>query len=198
MKHNKVKVWDPFVRLFHWTVVTLFLCNFFLSDHGMPFQRGNDLHRYAGFIVIGFVLARLIWGIIGTPHARFKNFIPNFGEFKKYLQALLKGEHLYYEGHNPAGAVMIIFLLLGLLATGVTGWLASLAYVFTGWQASVANATSFVNWAPIHNAFANLTMLAAGIHITAVVLVSHFTRENLIHSMITGYKYRHKQKSSAE
>ena len=185
---EKVKVWDAFVRIFHWTVVTLFFCNYLLSDRGMPFERGGTLHIYAGYIVIGFVLARLVWGFIGSHHARFKNFIPSVSEFKSYMQAMLRGEHPYYEGHNPAGAVMIVCLLSGLLLTGLTGWLASLADVFDGWQASVATATDFIDWGEVHEFFANLTMLGAGIHITAVVLVSHMTKENLVHSMLSGYK----------
>ena len=187
---EKIKVWDPFIRLFHWCIVSLFFCNYLLSDRGMWFERGNTLHRYAGYIVIGFVLARLIWGIIGTKNARFANFIPRPKEFVVYMKALLRGEHPYYEGHNPAGAVMIVFLLSGLLATGLTGWLSTLGDVFDGWQASVAAATDFVDWGDVHEVFANLTMLAAGIHITAVVVVSHMTRENLVHSMLSGYKYK--------
>ncbi len=189
---EKVKVWDAFVRIFHWSVVTLFFCNYLLSDRGMPFERGNTLHIYAGYVVIGFVLARLVWGFIGSPNARFKNFIPTFSEFKTYMQAMLRGEHPYHEGHNPAGAVMIVCLLSGLLLTGLTGWLASLSDVFDGWQASVAAATDFVDWGGVHEFFANLTMLGAGIHITAVVLVSHMTKENLVHAMLSGYKKKPK------
>jgi Cytochrome b len=189
---EKVKVWDLFVRIFHWTVVTLFFCNYVLSDRGMPFARGNTLHRYAGYIIIGFVLARLVWGIIGTKNARFKNFIPNLTEFKNYMRAMLRGEHPYYEGHNPAGAVMIICLLSGLLLTGLTGWLATLGDAIDGWQATVAAATDFINWGHVHSFFANLTMLGAGIHITAVVVVSHLTRENLVHAMLSGYKKKPK------
>ena len=70
----------------------------------------------------------------------------------------------------------------------ITGWLTILGNEYEGWQASVAAATDFIYWGDVHEIFANLTMLAAGIHITAVVLVSHLTHENLIHSMITGYK----------
>jgi len=188
MTLEKIKVWDPFVRLFHWTIVILFFCNYLLSDRGMPFARGDTLHRYTGYVVIGFVLARCIWGFIGTRHARFKSFIPKRSEFIDYMKAMLRGEHPYYEGHNPAGAVMILFLLAGLLATGITGWLTVIGNEYEGWQASVAAATDFIYWGDVHEIFANLTMLAAGIHITAVVLVSHLTHENLIHSMITGYK----------
>lgn len=189
---EKIKVWDPFVRLFHWSVVILFFCNYFLSERGMLFERGNTLHQYAGYIVIGFVLARCIWGVIGTHHARFKNFVPKWSVFVDYMKAMRRGEHPHYDGHNPAGAMMILCLLSGLLATGLTGWLASLADVYDGWQAVVAGSLDFIDWGEVHEFFANLTMLAAGIHITAVVVVSHLTRENLVHSMITGYKKKAK------
>lgn len=189
---TKVKVWDPFIRIFHWAVVILFFCNYFLSDKGQLFQRGSKYHIYAGYAIICFVLARLIWGIIGSKNARFTSFIPSWSEFVGYTKKLVKGEHPYYEGHNPAGAVMIVCLLCGLLITGITGWLASLSDAFDGWQAMVASATDRVPWGEIHGFFANLTMLGAGIHITAVVVVSYLTNENLIHSIISGYKKNNK------
>ncbi len=188
LSSEKVKIWDPFIRIFHWIVVTLFFCNYLLSDKGMPFERGGTLHIYAGYIVIGFVLARLIWGVIGSHHARFKNFIPKPAEFMTYMRAMLRGEHTNYEGHNPAGAVMILCLLSGLLLTGLTGWLASLADVFDGWRAGIAAATDFIDWEEMHEFFANLTMLGAGIHITAVLIISHLMGENLVHAMLSGYK----------
>lgn len=185
---GKVKVWDAFVRIFHWTVVTLFFLNYLLSDTGMPFERGGTLHIYAGYTIIGFVLARLVWGVVGSHHARFKNFLPTPADFIAYVRALWRGEFSYYEGHNPAGSVMIVCLLSGLLLTGLTGWLASLAGIFDGWQGSIAAATDFIDWGNVHEFFANLTMLGAGIHISAVVISSHLTGENLIHAMISGYK----------
>ncbi len=185
---EKVKVWDLFIRFFHWTVVTLFFCNYLLSGKGMPLERGGILHIYAGYIVISFVLARLVWGVIGSHHARFKNFLPTPAEFTAYVRALWRGEFPYYEGHNPAGSVMIVCLLSGLLFTGLTGWLSSLADVFDGSQGSVAAATDFIDWGEVHEFFANLTMLGAGIHITAVVISSHLTGERLIHAMFSGYK----------
>ena len=185
---GKVKVWDAFIRIFHWIVVTLFFCNYLLSNKGMPFERGGTLHINAGFIIIGFVLARLVWGLVGSHHARFKNFLPTPAGFITYVRALWRGEFPYYEGHNPAGSVMIICLLSGLLFTGLTGWLASLAGVFDGWQGSIAAATDFIDWDDVHEFFANLTMLGAGIHITAVVISSHLTGERLIHAMVSGYK----------
>lgn len=185
---GKIKVWDGFVRIFHWTVVILFFCNYFLDGRDQLFERGGTAHRYAGYIVLGFVLARLIWGFIGTKNAKFKNFIPTPTQFMTYCKELLSGKHPYHEGHNPAGAVMIVCLLTGLILTGLTGWLASLADAMDGWEASVAMATDFVDWGGVHEFFVNLTMLGAGIHILAVIVVSHLDRENLVHAMLSGYK----------
>ncbi|MDD2341349.1 MAG: cytochrome b/b6 domain-containing protein [Tolumonas sp.] len=191
-KIEQVKVWDLFVRVFHWTIVTLFFCNYFLSERGLPFERGSIVHIYTGYVIIGFVLARLIWGIIGSKNARFSSFIPKPSEFIHYMKCLMKGKHNHYEGHNPAGAVMIVCLLSGLLITGLSGWLASLGDVFDGWQATVAAATDFVPWGDVHAFFANLTLLGAGIHIIAVMLVSHLTKENLVLPMLSGYKKKPK------
>ena len=83
---------------------------------------------------------------------------------------------------------MIVCLLAGLLLTGATGWLASISDRIDGWQAVIASATDIVPWGDIHSFFANLTMVGAGIHITAVLVISYLTKENLIRTMISGYK----------
>ena len=100
-----VRVWDPVVRLFHWTVVIAVCLNLFVLKPGRLY------HRYAGYVVIGAVLIRLVWGFIGTRHARFGDFFPTPSRLIPYLKALFRREEPRHLGHNPAAAVMMLALM---------------------------------------------------------------------------------------
>lgn len=166
-----VRVWDPVVRLFHWTVVIAVCLNLFILKPGRLY------HRYAGYVVIGAVLVRLVWGFIGTRHARFSEFFPTPGRLVPYLKALVRGEEPRHIGHNPAAAVMMLALMVLLLATGVTGWMTTLdAFWGEDWLEM------------LHEGFANAIMVLALIHAAAAIVESLRHRENLVWSMVTGRK----------
>jgi len=177
MVSKPVSVWDPFVRVFHWLTASLFLGNFLLSDDGLWLEGGNRLHRWVGYTLAALVVARVIWGFIGSYHARFRSFVPSISQMKSYVRELRLGRHPYYLGHNPAGALMILFLLFGLLATATTGWMLTLdSYYGEEWLEE------------LHGLLANSVMAAVVVHVLAVVVVSLKTRENLVHAMLTGKK----------
>lgn len=110
-----VKVWDPLIRIGHWTLVIAFFTAYFTEDEYMA------QHVWAGYIVGAYVLIRLLWGFVGGKHARFSNFVYSptkiFGYFKNLIT--LKPQH--YIGHNPAGGAMVVALLLSLTGTTLTG-----------------------------------------------------------------------------
>ena len=109
-----VRVWDPVVRLFHWTVVTACVLNLFIL------RPGKLYHRYVGYVVIAAVLIRLVWGFVGSRHARFADFFPTPGRLIPYLRDLLAGRDQRHIGHNPAAAVMMLGLMALLLATAAS------------------------------------------------------------------------------
>ena len=112
---NEIRVWDPFIRVFHWSLVVAF---------SIAYLSGEDeslLHIYSGYIVLGLVAFRLLWGIIGTRYARFTNFIYSPGEVVRYLKSIIERKPLHYVGHNPAAGWMIVALLLCLLVVTVSG-----------------------------------------------------------------------------
>lgn len=167
----RIVVWDGVVRLFHWTVVAGVAGNLFITEDG------KWVHRWVGYVVLAAVAIRLIWGVIGTRHARFGDFVPRPHRLWSYLKALATRREPRYVGHNPAGAVMMIGLILLLLLCGVTGWMQTLdAYWGVLWVQDV------------HKLAANTIMVLAGLHIFAAVRESVRHRENLIWSMITGRK----------
>lgn len=115
MAKNTLKVWDPLVRIGHWTLVTAFFAAYFSEDDLM------SLHVWAGYIVGIYVIVRIVWGFIGSKYARFSHFIYSPSRTIDYLKQLASGKAQHYVGHNPAGGAMVIALLLCLTATTFTG-----------------------------------------------------------------------------
>ena len=168
-----VRVWDPVVRLFHWTVVTGCVLNLLILDDGeLP-------HKIVGYVVAGAVAIRLVWGFIGTKHARFADFTPTPARLSAYVRALLHGKEPRMLGHNPAGAVMMLALMALLAGVCLTGWMATLdAFWGEDWLET------------LHEALANAILVLALLHAAAALFESWRHRENLVWSMVTGWKRR--------
>ncbi|MCB1351909.1 MAG: cytochrome b/b6 domain-containing protein [Rhodobacteraceae bacterium] len=165
-----VRVWDPLVRLFHWVTVLCFTGAFL-------FEKPRDLHEALGYTVAGALAIRVIWGFIGTRHARFGDFVPKPSTFFGYIGAALRGRERRYLGHNPAGGAMVVALMVMLATVTLTGWL------------QTTDAFWGVDWVEeVHEAAANLTLGLVCLHIAGVVLESLRHGENLVKAMITGVK----------
>lgn len=168
---RSVKVWDPFVRVFHWGTALLFLANMFLLDED------GRAHAVAGYVLFGLVLARLVWGLVGTEHARFSAFRPSAAEVLAHLKGLITGRREVHLSHNPLGAVMVYNLLATLLAICVTGlMLESDAFWGIAWVEE------------LHEVLANYATLCVGLHIAGVLLETRLSRVNLVKAMLTGRK----------
>jgi cytochrome b len=170
------------VRLFHWTLVVAFTVAYLTEDDLLT------VHAWAGYVVGALVVAGIIWGFIGSSHARFSDFIYTPATTLRYVRdmVLFRGErHL---GHSPGGGYMVILLLVCLVATVVTGLV-----VYGGEQQAGPIAGMFTEetaeaveeW---HRVFANITLAFILLHIAAVILASFAYRENLVRAMVTGYK----------
>jgi cytochrome b len=180
-----VKVWDPVVRVIHWTLVCSFFIAYFTDDDFL------NLHVWAGYIVISLVILRILWGIIGSKYARFTNFVYRKEIIRQFLMDTLRLRAPRYLGHNPAGGAMIIILLLSLLLTTLSGLAIYAAEESAGPLAGMfAGASEF--WSDIyeelHEFFANLTVFLVLLHVAGVVIESAIHRENLIGAMWHGYK----------
>jgi cytochrome b len=179
----QVYVWDPFVRVFHWTLVVAFTVAYLIEDDPLT------VHVWAGYVVGALVVARILWGFIGTSHARFSDFVYAPATAFRYVRGLVtfRGGHRYL-GHSPGGGYMVVLLLLFLAATVITGLVVyggeqqagPLAGMFTE-----ATGEAVEEW---HEVFANITLGLIIVHIAAVVLASFAYRENLVRAMVTGYK----------
>lgn len=183
---STVKVWDGFVRGFHWAVVVGFFTAYLTEDEWM------GLHIWAGYTVLSLVILRLVWGFLGSKHARFRDFLYAPGTVLGYLKDFVTFRNRRYLGHNPAGGAMIALLLLSLLATGFTGLLMFGAEAAGGGTLStLAAAFGVVDddaVEDVHEFFANFTLFLVALHIVGVVVESLVHRENLARAMVTGRK----------
>lgn len=166
-----VKVWDPFVRVFHWSLVVLFATAYVTGDE---IER---VHIAAGYAIAGLLTLRIVWGFVGTRHARFADFVRSPREALGYLRDVLLLRARRYVGHNPAGGLMVVALMLMLVGTCITGYLMTTdAY----WGSKVLE--------EVHGVLANTTVALVVLHVLGVLAASFEHRENLVKAMVTGRK----------
>ncbi len=166
-----VKVWDPLVRLFHWSLVVSFAVAWLTAE------AWDGLHELAGYAAAALIGFRLFWGLVGPRYARFTQFVRMPRATLGYIRSSLRGGEPRYVGHNPAGALMILGLTLVLAGTALTGWMYTLD-AFWG-----------VEWVEeTHEFLANLMLILVGLHIAGVGFASLRHKENLVRSMINGLK----------
>jgi cytochrome b len=168
---REVAVWDVATRVFHWLLVMLVVvCLLSGEDEGLVFV----IHAYAGFAVMLLLFFRAGWGVIGSRHSRFADFIYPWSVIWRYTHSILRLKPERYIGHNPLGGWMIVLMLLLLLSTSLTG----VVMVVTGF-----------GWLEdIHEVFGSLMQVLVFIHILGVVFDQLLTGEKVIKAMITGRK----------
>ncbi len=198
-----IRVWDPLLRLFHWSLVASIAIAWLTTD------AGTTWHAWIGYAALGLIGFRIIWGLIGPRYARFTQFIRSPGEVLSYSRDMLQKREKRYIGHNPLGAVMVVVLLLTTAATGATGWLmteperlASLpdmpAFVTSAFadeddggkyeygESDNEGASEVLE--ETHEVLANLLLLLIFLHIGGVIYASYRHKEMLPLAMTTGKK----------
>jgi cytochrome b len=182
---REVRVWDPLVRIFHWSLVAAFATAFIVEDDLL------GVHVWAGYLVLALVAVRLVWGLVGTRHARFSDFVRSPSTVLAYLGDALRLRAGRFLGHNPAGGAMVVALLLLVGATGLCGLALYGAQELSGPLAPLMSGLSPA-WGEAleetHEVLANLTLAVIVVHVAGVIFSSLSHRENLIWSMFTGRK----------
>jgi len=205
--NNEIRVWDPLVRIFHWSLVLAFAVAYLSGDED------SDIHIYSGYVVLGLIVFRLVWGFIGTRYARFSDFIYSPASIIAYIKSLRTVNPKRYLGHNPAGGAMIIALLISLFVVSYSGLK---VYAIEEGAGPLAQQTE-INliksayaddddedseharnngndeeeedfWEEIHEASANFVLFLVFLHIAGVIISGRLHDENLIKAMITGRK----------
>lgn len=171
---QRVLIWDIPTRVFHWLLAVSFAGAFLTAES----ERYRDIHVLLGYTLLGLIAFRLLWGFVGSRYAQFSSFLFEPAEIAAYVASLLKARPEHYVGHNPAGSVAVFALLALGLASGVTG-----VILFRDIGGDLLEEAHEMA------AFAMLTIVA--LHVAGVLVSSVMHRENLVRSMITGFKSAH-------
>lgn len=166
-----VRVWDPLVRLIHWSVAAAVLLNAtVIEDDGAA-------HETIGYVAVGLVALRLVWGLVGPQYARFSAFPPNPVSALRHILGLLRGQHRIHLSHNPAGALMVYNLWATVLGMGLTGWMMGTPRYFG------------MDWVEdLHEGLFTWLMISVAGHLGGVVIDSLVSGVNLVRAMIDGKK----------
>jgi cytochrome b len=166
-----VRVWDPLVRIFHWSLVGLFTFAFLTGDEW------QKPHEVAGYIIAGLIAFRVVWGLIGSRYARFASFIYRPSTVAGFLADTVRMKARRYLGHNPAGGLMVAGLLLAIVGISLSGWMMTTdAYWGVGWVEE------------LHEAAAFTALGLVALHVGGVIVASFEHGENLVRAMVTGRK----------
>lgn len=179
---QRILVWDLPVRVFHWTLVALVAAAWITVEAGWM-----TIHSYIGYTVLGLVLFRVLWGLVGSDTARFTQFLRAPAEAWQFVRNLLGGSSPHYDGHNPAGGWMVVALLLVLLVQAGTGLFSSDDVLFTGPLVRLVG-SDWSEWiTEVHEANFNLIIALVVVHVAAVAW-HEFSGERLVRPMLDGYK----------
>lgn len=166
-----IRTWDAPVRVFHWLMVLCFAGAWLTAES----DRWLPVHLTLGYTMAGLVVFRLLWGVVGTRHARFSDFVRGPAAVARYVQSLLRGRPQHHAGHNPAGGWAILALLALTTLTTLLGWATLQQIGGHGMEEA-------------HEAVAGLMLAVVVVHVGGVLLGSWLHRENLVGAMLTGRK----------
>lgn len=171
MQERTIKVWDPLVRVFHWSLVGSFAIAWLTADEW------KSLHHWAGYAAGSLIAFRLVWGLVGPRYARFSQFVRSPSTVLHYVRSMIGGRETRYIGHNPPGGLMIVALILAMGGTALTGWMFTTdAFWGVGWVEET------------HETLATLMLAMVLVHIGGVILASLRHKENLVRAMVVGRK----------
>lgn len=205
MTNKTIKVWDPLVRIFHWSLVASFVIAYLSGDEN------ESIHVIAGYTILGLITFRVLWGFVGSKYARFSNFLSSPKEALNYLKGLLNKNPKDYVGHNPAGGWMVVALLMTLSFTVFSGLKVYAIEEGKGLLAENYIQLSIISnayaddddhhsddhyedhdgeefWEEIHELASNFMLFLIFLHIAGVIISGKAHNINLVKAMITGKK----------
>lgn len=168
---ERILVWDWPVRIGHWMLVGAFTLAWLTAES----ETWRLVHAWAGGAMAGVVLFRLFWGAAGTRHARFASFVRGPGAALVYLRDLMSGRPGHTAGHNPAGGLAILVLLVLVFLTAASGWL-----VYQDLGGHMVE--------ELHEGLSSALLAVVLVHVAGVLVGSLAHRENLVRAMFTGFK----------
>jgi cytochrome b len=175
-----IQVWDLPLRLFHWLLALSVVSAIVTGELG-----GNliDWHGRIGVLVLGLLVFRIIWGFVGSTHARFANFFPTPAKIAAYFKGQWQGH-----GHNPLGALSVIALLGVLAALVGTGLFANDDIAFNGPLFNLVSKSLSDKLSGLHSLSFNVLTALIALHIAAIIFYVRVKKHNLVAPMLTGKK----------
>ena len=171
MSSRVFKVWDPLVRLFHWSLVIAFTANALFTNPD------GTAHQWVGYAVVALIGLRIFWGLVGGHYARFASFPPSAQGAMRQLSDVATGRKRAHLGHTPLGALMIYNLLVSILAIGATGWILAV------------DPGNSIDWVEeLHEGLVTWAEISIIAHVVAVIWESRRTGVNLPRAMVSGVK----------
>ncbi|MDQ7731278.1 cytochrome b/b6 domain-containing protein [Halomonas sp. SpR1] len=183
-----IEVWDGWVRLFHWGLVTAVLVSFYTTKtSGAPFLFPVEVHAQAGYLVIGLLVFRWLWGALGSVYARFNTFLYPPTETVAYSRSLLKRQPSAYASHNPLGGWMVLLMLLSLSFQAVSGLFLSDDIFFQAPLYGFFGDEVGSQLRTLHQLNSDLLIILIGLHLAGLIVHS-LMGESLIAAMLVGAK----------
>lgn len=175
MEGIEVRVWDPLVRILHWTLVAAVATAAVTAE--AQGKLAQAVHEVAGYVALGVVAIRILWGLVGPRHARFRSFVQAPRTTMAYAKEILRGDERRHLGHNPLGAWMILALLSMVLLSAGSGWL----YITDRFWGE--------EWLEeAHEALGHALYALVGLHVAGALFTGWRQGENLVRAMVTGRK----------
>ncbi len=181
---KEAKVWDIWVRLFHWLLVVLIVVQFVTGYVG---ENWLEWHQRVGYVVLGLIVFRVLWGFAGSHHARFGNFLRGPRAIASYVKEL-RGNGAPHLGHNPMGALSVIAMLLAIAVQAATGLFANDDVMLEGPWASLVSKDVSDFLTKVHKINSNVLIALVVLHLLAVAYYFFVKKENLVKAMFTGKK----------
>jgi len=180
MDAKRIALWDLPTRVFHWALVILIVAAYTTGQIG---GAAIDWHARIGLTILGLVVFRLVWGLIGSTHARFASFFPTPSTVLAYLRGQWRGV-----GHNPLGAFSVFGMLALIMVQFGTGLFANDDIAFDGPLAKLISKELSDRLTGIHLFSINLLIALVVLHLAAILYYVGFKKEKLIKPMINGWK----------
>lgn len=184
MKANYL-IWDLPVRLFHWLLVSTFLAQWITAELGSEYMQ---YHIYCGYFMLFLLSFRVLWGLIGTKHARFLSFFPTWSRLKSYLKPAPTCDRLEPAGHNPMGASMILVMLVLLFAQSISGLFITDDVYSSGPYYGVLEGDWEKLCNRLHDICFTLLQVCVSLHVAAIAFYKIAKNKNLVLPMLTGKK----------
>lgn len=178
-KAMKAYIWDLPTRLFHWSLVVLVIAAFITAKIG-----GNAMlwHGRIGLAIIGLLVFRIVWGLVGSTYARFLQFVRGPATILAYLRGAWQGQ-----GHNPLGALSVLALLGMLTAQAATGLFANDDIAFEGYLAALISSELSGKLTGIHQLLEKGLMFLVALHVGSIIFYARVKKQNLVRPMVSGW-----------